>query len=417
MAKEGARMRRALLGMAAMAAVLVRAAPARAADGDPYVRSCLVVHDATGCTTVAALHDAPHQIAASPDGRQLYVATTAGALQTIDRDPATGALTPGADAAAPHSVAGAYDLVISHDGGTLLVSANGLVLAYARGGDGSLTYAGCAGSAPGCEPMQGTPYGVAFSPDDRFVYARTTGGLDALRRDLTQVACYTDAPTNGCDDLAALGGQGTIAVTPDVVAVPFFTFNGAGGPGGGVAVLDRHADGTLTQRTGTSGGCVSAGGKLDGVANQCKVGDASLTSASVAAIPPDARFVYVGSGSFVTVVPLAQGGALQTPVGSAAVGTVLDLVATSDALVVSSFGGAIRYFGAGSTTPGGCMNSDGSNGCQALGGLAGDRNNETRLAADPAGLNVYATGEQRGMLASIVRDYAPVCHAISVAVP
>src|SRR4051812_857351 len=141
MAKEGARMRRTLLGMAAMAAGLVAAGPPRAAGGGPHVRSCLVVHDATGCTTVAALHDAPHQIAAGPDGRQLYVATTAGALQTIDRDPATGALTPGADAAAPHSVAGAYDLVISHDGGTLLVSAHGLVLAYPRAGDRPPNYA------------------------------------------------------------------------------------------------------------------------------------------------------------------------------------------------------------------------------------------------------------------------------------
>jgi hypothetical protein len=105
--------------------------------------------------------------------------------------------------------------------------------------------------------------------------------------------------------------------------------------------------------------------------------------------------------------------------------TVLDLLATPDGLIVSTFGGVITYFSRDAATsaltqlPGtlGCMNSDGSGGCQKLAGLGGSSSTHTFLAADPSALNVYATSDTKGMLASIVRDYGPVCHAASVAVP
>ena len=422
-------MRRMVLGLA-IAAALATAAPARAADGDPYVQSCMVVVRSTGCDFNPGLTRSPFEVAASPDGRQLYITTnsTPSVLQIVDRDPATGTLTPRTGAAGcygpsgsgcteiPLSVGGATTLAVSHDGRTLLVSAGGHVFELARDlTTGTLTYSG---DATG-QSLPGAAYAAAFSPDDRFVYVRTSGGLDALRTDgLTQVDCYTDAPTNGCVDVAGLGGQGyEIAVSQDVVAVPFFTLTD-GHAGGGVAVFKRRADGTLEQQNGTSGGCVSVGGQVDNFDNQCEVADASLTSPLVVTISPDARFVYAGTGSAIVAMPLTPEDALQPPVAAASVGTVEDLVATNDALLLSTFGGVIDFFTAGAAArlPGtlGCLDADGSSGCTQLGGLDSGSQTHTFLAADPAGLNVYATSDTQGMLASIVRDYAPVCHGSSV---
>jgi hypothetical protein len=417
-------MRKLVLWTAAIATALVAAAPARAADGDPYVKSCVVtnVTPVEGCPT-GALAGPPQQVAASPGGRQVYVTTANGFLQTIDRDPATGALSPratgcfgpSAQCAAVNGVnlAGAYTLAVSHDGRTVAVSAGGHVLGFSRDRDtGTLTYAADAAG----ESLPGGAYALAFSPDDRFVYVRTSGGLDALRTDgLTQVGCYTDVTNPGCTDVAGLDGQSyEIGVSQDVVAVSF-------GTPGGVAVFHRHADGTLTQTTGTAGGCYSVDGKSGQAASQCAVGGASLGFAGVATISPDARFVYVGGASEVTALPLTPDGLLQPPVAAASIGTAEDLAATNDALVASTFGGVIRYFSAGTLAqlPGtkGCMNADGSGGCLKLAGLDGPAQRHTFLAADPAGLNVYATSDGMGMLASIVRDYGPVCHAASVTVP
>src|SRR3954452_9199465 len=141
-------MRRAVLGMAAMALMLWAVAPALAADGDPYIRSCIVSEATNGCSTNTDLW--PYQVAASPDGRQLYITTTTtpGLLKIVDRDPATGNLTlrtpaaggclgpqnspPGCTTDLPHDVRNATDIALSHDGRTLLVSAGGVISEFAR---------------------------------------------------------------------------------------------------------------------------------------------------------------------------------------------------------------------------------------------------------------------------------------------
>lgn len=436
-------MRRFVLWTAAIATALVAAAPARAADGDPYIRSCVTSEAVDGCSTNANLW--PYQVAASPDGRELYVTTTTtpGLLRIIDRDPATGTLTirpgeagclgpqngpPGCTTNLPDVLRGARSIAMSHDGRTLLISSGGAVLQFDRDAGGGLTYAGCAGF--GCaQPIQGTPYAVAFSPDDRFVYVRTDGGLDALHRDLSPLACYTLAATS-CTQAAGLDGVGDeIGVSQNTVAVSF-----AGAPGGGVAVFDRLADGTLRPVSGVSGGCYSVEGKSGGNV-QCKVGSPSLSSPSEATISPDGRSVFVGGAANASAFRL-DADALE-PAGcvglsgdcrqvSGGFSTVRDLLATSDGLILSTFGGRIAYFSRDPATsaltqlpgPLGCMTPDGSNGaCQTLAGLDGDGTEQTFLAADPAAVNVYAASDRHGMLASIVRDYGPICHAASVAVP
>src|SRR3954452_9288331 len=132
-------MRKLVLWTAAIAGAMVAAGPARAADGDPYVKSCMVVVRSAGCAFNQALTRSPYAVAASPDGRQLYITTnsTPSVLQIVDRDPSTGTLTPRAGAAGcygpsgsgcteiPAGVGGAIALVMSHDGRTLLVSSNG----------------------------------------------------------------------------------------------------------------------------------------------------------------------------------------------------------------------------------------------------------------------------------------------------
>jgi putative metal-binding protein/Big-like domain-containing protein len=448
-------MRRLVLWTAAIAGALVAAAPARAADGDPYIRSCIVSEATNGCSTNTDLW--PYQVAASPDGRQLYVTTTStpSLLKIVDRDPATGALTlrapdaggcfgpqnspPGCTEVLPHDIRGATDMALSHDGRTLLVDAGGVILEFARDlGTGALTYQRCAATA-GCGiTLPLSPSAVAFGPADDFVYARAEGGLEALHRDLTQVACYTDAATAGapgCTAVEALEGGGTqIGVSDSVVAVPFFTSNN-GVPGGGVAVFNRAADGKLDQRSGTSGGCVSVDGKIDNAANRCKVGGGNLAAPGEVAISPDGRSVYVGSGTAVTSLPLEPDGALENPAGcfggavcppvAGDFTTALRLIATSDGLIASTFGDLIAFFRRNAATsaltqlPGklGCMTADGSAGtCETLAGLDGSGTTHTLLAADPAGLNVYATSDRHGMLASIVRDYGPVCRAVSATV-
>jgi DNA-binding beta-propeller fold protein YncE len=209
-------MRRLVLGLAAMVAMLGAAGPARAADGDPYVRACAVVTTTPGCTPATGLPGHPLGLVASPDGRQLYVSTSAPpyALQIVDRDPATGALTPRAGQAGcfaaqgsgapctpvPHDLTDAERMAMSHDGRSLLVIANASIYAFARDlGSGALTYQDCYGARTGCRTLSAAANSVttaAFSPDDAYVYVRTQGGLDVVRRDAGTLqspatACYT----------------------------------------------------------------------------------------------------------------------------------------------------------------------------------------------------------------------------------
>ena len=67
----------------------------------------------------------------------------------------------------------------------------------------------------------------------------------------------------------------------------------ASGDSGAVAVFDRAADGTLTQKAGLAG-CISE----DGSGGDCIDGKA-LDGAAWVTVSPDGRSVYVASGTAV----------------------------------------------------------------------------------------------------------------------
>jgi hypothetical protein len=135
--------------------------------------------------------------------------------------------------------------------------------------------------------------------------------------------------------------------------------------------------------------------------------------------------VYAGGPAGVTVYQRTGLGTLAATGSGAALADTTDLLLTPDGrdLVVAQFGGRLSYFTAVAGTltqragAAGCMNGDGSGACQALGGLGGNANSRSFLATDASGLDVFATSDTKGMLASVVRDYRPVCHAASVTLP
>ena len=79
--------------------------------------------------------------------------------------------------------------------------------------------------------------------------------------------------------------------------------------GDGVAVFDRGAGGTLTQKAGTAG-CISETG-----AGPCADGRA-LDRAQSIAISPDGRSTYIGASGAVSIVDRAPNGTLAQKPGT-----------------------------------------------------------------------------------------------------
>src|ERR687896_212544 len=111
-----------------------------------------------------------------------------------------------------------------------------------------------------------------------------------------------------CSPGTALAGARSVTVSPDGRSA-----YAASQGGGAVAVFDRAADGTLTQKPGTAG-CISDTG-----AGPCVDGTA-LDSARSVTVSPDGRSAYVASGSVgaVAVFDRAVDGTLTQKPGAAA---------------------------------------------------------------------------------------------------
>jgi DNA-binding beta-propeller fold protein YncE len=234
----------------------------RAPDGrltqKPGTAGCISDTAANGCADVTAL-DGPGSVAVSPDGSSVYVASEmSGAVTVFDRA-ADGSLTqkPGPagcisdTGAGPcrdgSGLEGARSVTVSPNGSSAYVASNRGFAVLDRAADGTLTQkpglAGCishAGAGP-CVASRGfiTPSAVAVSPDGAEVYVT-----------------------------AFLSGA--------------------------VAVFDRAADGSLTQKPGPAG-CISDTG-----AGPCADGTA-LGDAQSVAVSPDGRSVYVASADGVAV--------------------------------------------------------------------------------------------------------------------
>jgi hypothetical protein len=375
-------------------------------------------------------------------------------LQIFDRNPQTGTLAVrqgvGGCFVATNSTAActkvggtnnpthAYDVAVSPDGlNVYLATLRGALLSFARTPEtGALRYVNCVGIGAGCTPLTGGQEvgSVAVSPDSQNVYVRGTNGLAVLDRIAASGAiaqkpsydgCFNEGDVDGCENVDGLAGDGwKLAVSRDGAQV-YVAF----GLPGGVSIFNRAADGTLSQRPGT---CVSSTGASGSAGLRCINGNDGLASTYVVTISPDGRTVYAGGATGLTAFSRnGSGGLTQTGCYGATPGctpvavgltNVIDVAATPDSneLIAAAFGSStlVSFTRNGSTgaltqRPGarGCLSNSGSAGrCLALQGIGEDW---IRIAMDPIQPRFYLTSAL-GMLATVTRDYAPTCESVSV---
>ena len=229
--------------------------------------------------------EGPRDVAVSPDGKSLYVASRALAggcsscdsVAIFDRDTTTGALAqkPGTAGCVSQggsggacqdgrALADADGLAVSPDGTSVYVAGDSSLAILDRDTSGALAQksgtAGCVsetGSSGACQNGRVLGFGgaVAVSPDGRSVYVASSSGVAILGRNRTTGALAQMAGTTGCvveyrlgrdcEDGRAVpftGGSSGVAVSPDGTSV-YISFGMA--MAGSLAIFDRAADRTL----------------------------------------------------------------------------------------------------------------------------------------------------------------------------
>jgi DNA-binding beta-propeller fold protein YncE len=308
-------------------ALFLLAAAVAAAAGEllqkPGTAGCISETGTGGaCQNGRALED-PFGIAASQDGRSVYVASISStAVAVFDRDPATGALTqkPGTAGCISEdgtgglcqngtAVEGGFGAVVSADGENVYVAARsaGSVAIFDRDtGSGALTQkpgtAGCIsddGTGGLCANGTGLggPSDAATSPDGKSVYVASQGsdavlvldrdtGTGALTQKPGAAGCISDDGTGGlCEDGIALDAPTGAETSADGKSVYVAALGSDA-----VAVFDRDpATGALTQKA-KPGGCVAE----TSLAGDCADGTA-LDDPVRAALSPGGDALYVTS--------------------------------------------------------------------------------------------------------------------------
>ena len=213
-------------------AIALHAAPARAAEGDPYLDSCLTGAAVAGCATDPFV-DGPFASATSGDGKHVYVGVTGdgstrghGIVQ-FDRS-ASGAL-------------------VRHAGVKGCVTSNG-----------NPSDPGNAAATRRCQEGSNLGPGNGMHVVGNSLYFTTLTGnallvfdIDPATGELTQKAglagcIHNGAASGGCGGALGLAGPGPMATKADGSELYVRT-------GYGLAVFGRTADGTLTQEAGTAG--------------------------------------------------------------------------------------------------------------------------------------------------------------------
>lgn len=332
--------------------------------------------------------DEPRGVTASPDAKNLYVASTtsdgvaafalddktgtlaqlAGTAGCVTEDGSAGACADGV------ALAGARSIAISANGKSVYVAARDAdaVAAFARDkSTGALTQ--LAGTAA-CTSETGTagacangvaldfPTSVAVSPNGKNVYVTSSGSnaVAVFARDVGTGALTQLAGTAGCVSEDGTGGQcadGKALLAPFSVAV---SQNGknvyvASRDSGAIAVFARDAKtGALTQLAGTAG-CISE----DGSGGTCADGN-GLAGAMSVAITQNGRSVYVAAETSNAVTAFARDtktGTLTQLAGSngctsesGSAGTCVDGVALTEARAVAVTRNAKNAYVAASTS-------------------------------------------------------------------
>jgi DNA-binding beta-propeller fold protein YncE len=288
-----------------------------------------------------------NSVAVSPDGTSVYVTSGLDVVEVFDRA-ANGTLTQKAGTAASIQDDGLFgcadgkalertsSVVVSPDGTSVYVTSvfdhllgdDGAVAVFDRAANGTLTQkaglAGCisfratttgAPCADGGSSIDG-PRSVAVSPDGVSVYvgARISAAVVVFDRAangaLTQKAgtagCISSFGGLGCAAATALRGLSAVTVSPDGKSV--YT---ASVENDAVGVLDRAADGTLTQKASPAG-CISESGFGSPGGAPCTDGKI-LDRASSVAVSPDGKSVYVTSPGWDAVSVFDRAPADATP--------------------------------------------------------------------------------------------------------
>jgi DNA-binding beta-propeller fold protein YncE len=302
----------------------------RAADGTLSRKAgslgCFHENGGECANATVLLH--PTSLTVSPDGRSVYVTSELDVVEIFDRA-ADGTLTQKAGSAGCVQDEGLFGcangkaldnptaVVVSPDGGSVYVIAefdhlngmDGAVAVFDRAADGSLTQkAGTAGcisyrNTSGGACVDGTGLGgaidVALSPDGASVYV--AGREDASIAVFDRAANGTltqKAGTAGC--VASFGGMGCAAVTAlrsvrsVAVSPDGKSVYAASFDNDAVVVFDRAADGTLTQKAGNAG-CISETGAGSQGGGPCFDGNETLDAATSVTVSPDNKSVYVTS--------------------------------------------------------------------------------------------------------------------------
>ncbi len=367
----------------------------------PGASGCLVDRSAAraGCKSVRALRGpAPflgsEAIAISPDGRNVYVASSnSNAIAVFRRNARSGELTQPAGAAGCIS---------------------------AQGAGGCATGVGLEG-----------PNSVTVSPDGRNVYATSLGSdaIDVFARNpatgaLTQGAggagCITNVATTGCTTGRALYGPDVVVASPDGRNVYVGAFKGSS-----LAVFARDpATGALAQPAGASGCVADTSYPIAG----CAPGVA-LASPEGLAISPDGDNVYAAAAlsnaldvfsrnPSTGALTQAGGGAgciVQAPLTGCTTGRQLggaDAVAVSpdgsDVYVTSVLSNSVTAFARAPST-GQLTQLTGTSACVlyvlAVGCSLGQALDAPEgLAVSPDGASVYATSFASGAIDVLDRD-------------
>jgi DNA-binding beta-propeller fold protein YncE len=217
----------------------------------------------------------PEDVAVTPDGRFVYVASYGShAITIFRRSRRTGHVTqlPGRRGCIRHTQAGARPPRLCR-------------AARALGGPAALAL------SPGGQNL----YVAAAGSDALSVFARNrrTG---ALRQLPGPGGCFSERPGGGCTHVRAMNEPTSIAVSPNGrrVYVAGRRFPSA------VAIFARAPDGSLSQGPGPTG-CISHFGGFD-----CAVAR-GLASPEEVAVTPDSRHVLVASMRSNAVVVLRAG--------------------------------------------------------------------------------------------------------------
>ncbi|MDQ5833862.1 MAG: lactonase family protein [Actinomycetota bacterium] len=383
-----------LLVLIAVAAAAQRDATAAAPTGwlvQPRGEAgCVHARGTNRCARARAV-TSPEDVAVSPDGRYVYVASYGShAVAVFRRDRRTGELEQpagrrgcvrherGGSCSSARALASPTSLAISADGANVYVTSAGsdAVSVFARNRQtGALRQlqgaSGCVSQRPGGGCLVGRglnePTSVAVSPDGQHVYVagrRFPSGVAVLARaadgSLTQPAgpagCISHRGGSGCAAARGISAAEEVAVTPDSRHVLV-----AGMRSNAIAVLSQGPDGLV--QAGGEAGCIAKGGAEGCARARALAGPVDL------AITADGGNVYAASSISDGVAILRRDG----PTGA----------------LTQSLSRA------------GCISQDGSGGRCAVGrGL----DEVWGIALTPDGRNLYAVSAKVNMLGAIARN-------------